>query len=519
MGVYSFLTTSLTKESITIINYALLAIVSLIMFLLGGWLIPITDPTESVYVLTAKEMLIADDWLSPRIFGNFWFDKPALFYWELIIAYKLFGISDFASRIFPAVFATLNLFLTYFFAAKIYNKKIAFASAIMLATTLEYWYIAHAVITDMTLLMFFSVTLISFFIAYRAKNPKFYIISFASSAMAVLTKGPIGFFLPGLIILIFLIWQGDLKHLLKLFRLKNLIVFAGVVALWYLPMTLLHGQEFVTNFLGVHNFLRATVSEYPKTDVWYYYALITVIGFFPWSIPLIPAAIKKFLRRIELFIEEGRLPVFDAHEKFLIVWAATVIIFFQLCATKYVTYTLPAMIPIAIFVARFFVNRWKIFLAIAVSSLIIFPILLGFVALPLAKNNSAYNEAEIINKLIDDNTCIVSHGKEYPTSLVFYTGAKVFRLETQQNFALIRPKDLTWSSKNVMPFMLFEELPADKKVIAVVSAAYEKSFLDNAKGNWKLVGQVEQSNFEASAANLFTGRESQRIKSKIFIRE
>lgn len=503
------------------VNLIFLFAVSLILFFLFGWAIPITDPTESVYALTAKEMLAADDWFSPRIYGNFWYDKPIMFYWELLVAYKIFGVGEFASRIFPAIFATLGVFLTYFFGAKLYNKKIGFAAALMLATTLEYWYLAHAIITDMTLQFAFSMTLISFFLAYRAGKPQFYVISFAASGLAVLTKGPIGFFLPGLIILIFLAWQGDLKHLKKLFRPKNLLVFAGIVALWYLPMTLIHGKDFVVNFLGVHNFLRATVSEYPKTDVWYYYLVICAVGFFPWSVPLIPAAIRKFFRRVELFIEEGRLPVFDAHEKFLIVWAATVVIFFQLCATKYVTYTLPAMIPAAIFVARYFVNRWRIFIGIAASTLIIFPLALFFVAAPLTQDNSGRREAEIISPLIDEKTCVVSVGKNYSGSLVFYTGAKIFRLETKTNYELLRPKDLTWTSKNVMPFMTFDELPAEKKIIAVVSATddYEKIFFDNVQGNWKLIGTVEEEQFESVVEKIFKSYERQSLQTKIFVRE
>lgn len=501
------------------VNCIFLLIVSLILFFFGSWLIPITDPTESVYALTAKEMLAADDWFSPRIYGNFWYDKPIMFYWELLVAYKIFGVGEFASRLFPAIFATLGLFLTYFFGAKLYNNRIGFAAAIMLATTLEYWYLAHAVITDMTLMVMFSTTLISFFLAYRANRPKFYVLSFAASAVAVLTKGPIGFFLPGLIILIFLAWQGDLKHLLKLFRVRNLIVFAAIVSIWYLPMTLIHGQEFFLNFFGVHNFLRATVSEYPKTDVWYYYAIICAVGFFPWSIPLIPAAVKKFFRRVELFIEEGRLPILDMHEKFLIVWAATVVIFFQMCATKYVTYTLPAMIPAAIFVARFFVNRWKIFVGTAISALIIFPLLMYFVALPLTEDNSARREAQLILPLIDAKTCVVSHGKEYSGSMVFYTGAEIFRLETRENFDKIRPQKMSWTSKNVMPFMMFDELPADKKILAVVAADYEKNFLDNASGTWKLVGEIEQGALESLAEKIFYGRERRELRSKIFLRE
>lgn len=490
------------------VNLIFLLIVSLLLFFLGGWLIPITDPTESVYALTAKEMLEAGDWLSPRIYGDYWFDKPIMFYWELLIAYKIFGVNEFASRFFPALFAMLGLFLTYLFGAKVYDKKVGFAAAVMLATSLEYWYLSHAVITDMTLLVMFSLTLMSFFLGYRAGKPQFYLIAFAASGVSVLTKGPIGFFLPGLIILIFLAWQGDLQHLRKLFRPKNFAILAAIIAIWYLPMTFIHGAEFIENFLGVHNFLRATVSEYPKTDVWYYYTLVSTIGFFPWSIVLIGIAAKNL----------RRLPTFDVRDKFLIVWALTVIIFFQLCATKYITYTLPAMIPAMIFFAKFFVSRWKIFLGVTLSMLIIYPLVFYFVALPLAEDNSARREARIILPLIDGKTCVVSHGKEYAGSLVFYADEKIYRLETKENYEKVRPQKMTWTSKNVMPFITFDELPADKKVVAIVSADFDKSFLSNAAGNWQLIGEVEKGELESLAEKTFYGRERRKLKSKIYLR-
>ena len=500
------------------VNCIVLFGLSLILFVLGGWILPITDPTECCYTLTAKEMLEAGDWLSPRIYGNFWFDKPIMFYWELMLAYKIFGFGDFASRIFPAVFATGGVFLTYFFGAKLYNRKIGFAAAVMLATSLEYWYIAHAVITDMTLLFAFSLTLMAFFLGYRSNNPKLYLIAFAASGIAVLTKGPIGFLLPGLIILIFLAWQGDLKHLRKLFVVRNLLTFAIIVAVWYLPMIILHGREFIENFFGVHNFLRATVTEYEKTNVWYYYALISVVGFLPWSIPLIPAAVVKFFRRAELFIEEGRLPVFDVHEKFLIVWALTVVIFFQLCATKYVTYTLPAMPPAMIFIARYFANRWKLFLSMTAGVLIIFPLTLWLVAAPLAQDHSGQRTAEVISPLIDEQTCVASVGK-YSGSLVFYTGAKIYRLETKFDYDLVRPQALTWTSKNVMPLMTFDELPSDKKILAIVAADAEEKFFANVSGDWELVATVSKGDLEPFEDEFIHDKPSeQKLKCKIYRR-
>ena len=118
-----------------------------------------------------------------------------------------------------------------------------------------------------------------------------------------------------------------------------------------------------------------------------------------------------------------------------------------------------------------------------------------FVAVPLTEDNSARREAQIILPLIDDKTCVVSHGGKYSTSLVFYSGAKIYRLETQDNYEKIRPKDMTWTSKNVMPFMTFDELPTDKKIIAIVSAHFEKSFVSNAAikaRTWELVGEVQK---------------------------
>lgn len=77
-----------------------LAVAGLLLYMLGNWALPITDPVESNYTETAKEMIAAGDYVSPRIFGNYWYDKPILFYLELIGAFQLFGMTDFAARFF-----------------------------------------------------------------------------------------------------------------------------------------------------------------------------------------------------------------------------------------------------------------------------------------------------------------------------------------------------------------------------------------------------------------------------------
>ena len=451
-----------------------------LLFFFCNWLIPVTDPTENCYALTAKEMLEAGDYFSPRIYGNFWFDKPIFFYWELLLACGIFGVNEFALRFFPAVFASTGVFLTYFFASKMYNRKVGFVAAVILATSPEYWYIAHAIITDMTLFCTISTTLMVFFFAYTKNKPKYLYIAFAAAGVAVLTKGPIGFLLPGLIILLFLISQSDLKYLWRGEILKGLVLMLAIISTWYLPMYFIHGQQFLTDFLGVHNFLRATVSEHPRYDVWYYYTVVFLIGFIQWLVPIF-LRIRKF----------HSLPQLDARRKFLIIWAVTVFIVFQSFATKYPTYTLPYMMPIAILLAEYFAEQQKLFTRIAAVSTIV--LTLGvFVAIPICSINSHKETAEIIAPLVDKDTCVISYGVGYSGSLVFYSGCKIYRMEKSEDIAKVRPESMTWTTKNVMPYMEFKDLP-DGKVVAVVQSDWAENFLKLVKGNWQIVEELPQT--------------------------
>ena len=449
----------------------------LILFFFANWLIPVTDPTECCYTLTAKEMIEAEDYFSPRIYGDYWYDKPIFFYWELILAYKIFGVNEFASRFFPAIFATLGVFLTYFFANKLFNKKIAFTAAIILATSLEYWYIAHAIITDMTLFCAMSVTLMTFYLGYSKKNFALYYISYISAGIAVLTKGPIGFLLPGLIILIFLAVQKNLSHLKKMKLPQGLFLMFAIISIWYLPMLIIHGQVFFDNFIGVHNFLRATTPEHPETNVIYYYAIIFLIGFLPYSPIIIFAQIKKLWN-------EKNFPALDMRRKFLIIWAATVFVVFQSFATKYVTYTFPYMMPLAILFATYFAERKIFFYRLATASTIFFTVAIFF-AIPICEENSGHEIAEKILPIADENSVIVSYRKSYSGSLVFYLNRKVYRLEDSANIEKLRPKDFSWTSLNVMPFMDIKDLPANKKIIAIIDDTKKNIFTD-----WKLFAVV-----------------------------
>ncbi len=460
---------------------------SALLFFAGSWWLAITDPTECNYVLTAKEMLLADDYISPRIYGTFWFDKPVFFYWELIAAFRLFGFHEFAARFFPALFATMGVLLTCFFGSRLYGRKVGVFAGVILATSLEYWYIAHAIITDMTLFTAMSAALICFYLGYSEGKGWLIYPAFAAAGIAVLTKGPIGICLPGLIILLFLLWQRDLKWLLRMECLKGAILFLAVVSVWYLPMMRMHGMDFVNSFLGVHNVLRATVPEHPEVDVWYYYLAVFFVGCLPWNLAAVPDFIRRLCRR--------EIPSPDMRTRFLLVWAITVPVVFQCFATKYVTYTLPYMLPLAILFAVCFSGREKLFQRIAAGTAVVYLLVLLLVAVPACEENSGKSAAEELAAGEWQDACVAIYRKSYSASLVFYSGREVIRLEPDRETTnALQPGGISWNNNNIMPLLAMEDLPQDKRVIVFVDAEKEQDFLQRAKGSWQRVKQVPKGN-------------------------
>lgn len=450
-------------------NLLIITLFSFALLILGNGSINITDPVESNYTLTSLEMLDSGDFISPRIYGNYWFDKPVFFYWELIAAFSLLGVNEFAARLCPAIFGVLGAVMTYFFARRIYDEKTGFWSAVILTTCFEYWIISKTVITDSTLFVFFNAVLACFYVAYTSENKNWYYLCYVFAGLAVLTKGPIGILLPGLIVTIFILVRRDFKEILRMKPL-GFVLFFIVAGSWYYAMYRLHGQQFLDMFLGVHNYLRATVSEHPMWDIWYYYSVLFLLAFFPWTFVVIPSLIRKYWK-------ERMLPSFDVHEQFLLIWALTINIFYQNMATKYSTYTLPALMPVAILAARFLYNRETLLKRMFAFNIVLYVCLTFFVAIPMC-NTKGYSGKDIavyLNNNVPKEATVAFYG-DYETSIVFYSRRTVYLTAGAERIEKMRPKAMSWNMKNIMPLKAIEDLPKDKPVYLVLHRKYEWQF-------------------------------------------
>lgn len=468
----------------------ILMLLILLGYILGLAGAPITDPVESNYALTAKEMLLSGDYISPRIYGNYWYDKPVLYYLELVVSYAVLGINDFATRLPSAVMAAVGIVLTYRFTRYLYGARRALIAAVILGTTLEYWAIGHGVITDMTLFVLNSSVLMAFFYAYREQKYNYYILAFVAAGFAVLTKGPIGLCLPGLIILLFLIWQRDLRALVRWQLAVGMVVFAGVAALWYVPMYLLHGSDFITNFLGVHNVLRATVSEHPKDNVWYYYPAMFILGVLPWSVPLLWGMAKRARALKGIRGALAALQALDVRTKFLLVWAVTVFLVFQSFATKYFSYTFPYMLPVAVLAADYFLTRPKLFKRLAIGTVAVYVILLYGVVQPQTERRSGYALATFVQPYLTPDTQLVFYSYDYLTSTVLYTDHIAAKLVTAEEREASKPGGISWNSKNVMPFLTYEEIDRSRPLVAIAREDSLSQLEQIAPGKWRALGEA-----------------------------
>lgn len=302
---------------------------------------PLLDPDEPVYAETAREMLQFQDFISPRIYGDFWYDKPPMYYWLVAAAFKIFGFGEFAARFPSAFLAVSGVVLVYLAGRKLFNARAGLLAALVLATSLEYFYLGNAAVTDMTLTFFLTAALLAFL------HRKYYLL-YGCTALAVVTKGPIALFFCGVIITWYLLVTGNLNRIKTMKVVSGSVLFALIALPWYVAMYSLHGMAFIDTFLGFHNVTRFLQPEHASSAVWYYYIPVLILGFFPWSAFLVQA----FLAGVK---EKGECRNTCV---FLVTWASVVFLFFSLSQTKLVSYILPMYPPLALLTGYYFDKIW-----------------------------------------------------------------------------------------------------------------------------------------------------------------
>src|SRR3989338_6831102 len=321
-----------------------LVLFSFIIFFTGIGDYGLLDKDEPRYAVCALEMLENNNWIIPKFNFQDRFYKPALFYWLIIIAYKIFGINAFTSRLPSGICAVLCVLFTCYVARVVFGKKTAFISGIILASSIEFILLGRRAATDMALCFFFSASLYSLFLGYYIKDFKikilWTILAGVFSGLSVLIKGPVGLILPLVILTLFLALRKsfDLRHVKIYFVI---CLFGILVSLpWYLAVHNATGGQFTKEFFFEHNLKRFTsvVGEHPGP--FWFYVPVVLGGFMPWTLFFIDAVIHLFKRVLKKSFNKLLL--------FSFVWIVTVFLFFSFSTTKLATYILLIFPPLSI---------------------------------------------------------------------------------------------------------------------------------------------------------------------------
>ncbi len=289
-------------------------------------------PDEPRYAWVAREMARSGDWVTPRLWGEPWFEKPALLYWMTASAFRFGFGNDSAPRLPVACWSLLFLGFFYWRLKAEFGGAAAGYGAAVLATSAGWVAYSHAAIVDLPLAAAFSASMLSL-LAWLERRDERWAVAFAAlMGIAVLAKGLVA---PVLAALALLAWslRMPVRPLLGLGRPVTVLVFLAVAAPWYTLCYARNGSVFLQEFFWKHHFARfATGALEHHQPVWFFLPVVA-IGLLPWT-PLLAT------------LGRARMAA-DRRSFFLAVWAGVSIVFFSLSRDKLPAYVLPALPPLA----------------------------------------------------------------------------------------------------------------------------------------------------------------------------
>ncbi|MDJ0676515.1 MAG: glycosyltransferase family 39 protein [Calothrix sp. MO_167.B42] len=332
--------------------------------------IGLIDETEPLFAEASRQMLVTGDWITPFFNGETRFDKPALIYWCQAIAYAIIGVNEWAVRL-PSAMAAMGLIGLAFYTIhwhltaadrleNVYRPQrtwiVAALATGMMALSPQMIVWGRTGVSDMLLTGFITCTLLCFFLGYSSSHQstnifpcRWYTACYLCAAGGVLTKGPIGFVLPGLVVFAFLLYIGKFWQIVREMRLFVGLPIILVLSIpWYILVFLRNGQNYIDSFFGYHNLERFTDVVNGHSAPWYFYFLVVLLGFAPYSVYL-PLAIakQKFWQR-QYWLTQERSQQLGL---FTCIWFIVVFGFFTIAVTKLPSYVLPLMPAAAILVA------------------------------------------------------------------------------------------------------------------------------------------------------------------------
>ena len=319
--------------------FAVVLLAAVLVYVVLFWQLGVPtfwDPDEAHYAETSREMVASGDWLAPYYNDEPFFDKPALFHVLQAAAMTVFGSTEFAARIVPALGALALIAATVWFGSVVASRDSGLVAGLMLTASPGVFALARYAILDTVFTAFVFAGAACVTVAALKDRPHLQWPGYVFIALAVLTKGPLALALCGLALAIASISSRDLRR--RLFTLHwglGLVLVLVVATPWSLYMYRRFGDAFVNGYLLDENIRLYASSRFAnQPGAWFYFQILAT-GLLPWTGIVVG-------RLIDDFVAVGRGEGLDAFEILLWSWIAAVVGFFTLSSFKLDHYVFPA---------------------------------------------------------------------------------------------------------------------------------------------------------------------------------
>lgn len=326
----------------------------LIVCLAMVWFLPLdyrklVHPDEGRYAEIAREMAVSGDFVTPRLNGIKYFEKPPLQYWVTAGAFNLFGPGEWSARLWTALTGFIGILLTGWCAGRLFGRETGLAAAAVLAGSFLYVALGHINTLDMAVSVLMTAALFLFLVAEQrpaAVRPhrRLILSAWALLGLAVLSKGLMGLVLPGAVLVLYALFTRQPRVILRARPMWGLGVLLLVTAPWFIAVSLAN-PEFPHFFFIHEHFQRFLATEHRRTAPAWYFVPVLLVGLLPWLSHLLAALVGGIRRVWQRNMSNGELGLW--------LWSGFIFCFFSVSNSKLPSYVLPIFPTLAVLIGYY----------------------------------------------------------------------------------------------------------------------------------------------------------------------
>ena len=322
------------------------AIVAATLLFAGLGAAPFIDPPEGFHTEIAREMRASGDFVTPRLNGVRYFDKPPLVYWLISLSSGVAGPTPAAARCWSALAAVGVAGLTAYLGVLLGGPRLGLLAGLMVAANMGVFLFGRLVKPDLPFVFCITLAYLGFALAYLGRSRWTLGLGFGALGLATLAKDLLGAVGPVAVVALFF-WLTRERPLRPWLPWWGVAIFGAIALPWYALVELGNRGFLWYTIVDNHLLNFARQRAFPDEDVplgALEFLIVTVVAFLPWML-VVPAGVVRIVRG-------PRESAADRLWILFALWAAVVVGFFTLSPFKLPHYGLPAFPALALIAAR-----------------------------------------------------------------------------------------------------------------------------------------------------------------------